>query len=274
MNDIDLLHTMPLRRLVGMLITSSTLTNVVFDALSSRHARFAESEGRVLRYTAAVTPFVGLPEDATERDWRDLATLVHRSGTAALHRVPGALPDGWAAEHGFDVHRMTVHLFSGAGLEADAADPEIQELTVEDVPAMRELADRTKPGPFGQRTIELGGYVGIRRDGRLAAMAGQRFSAPSAIAGQRFSAAGRDGRGWTEVSAVCTDPAFRGQGLATRLIRAVAAGIRAQGDEVFLHVVDTNRNAIALYENIGFSRLSTVEVTVLGPTGPGTSAGH
>jgi predicted GNAT family acetyltransferase len=64
---------------------------------------------------------------------------------------------------------------------------------------------------------------------------------------------------------VCTDPAFRGQGLATRLIRAVAAGIRAQGDEIFLHVLDSNIGAIALYERIGFTRLATVGVTVLTP---------
>jgi ribosomal protein S18 acetylase RimI-like enzyme len=87
------------------------------------------------------------------------------------------------------------------------------------------------------------------------------------MAGERFSAPASDS-GWTEVSAVCTDPAFRGQGLASRLIRAVAARIRARGDEVFLHVLDTNLGAIALYERMGFSRLATVEVTGLTPRRP------
>lgn len=236
---------------------SSTLANVVFTALGTRHARFAEHEGRVLRYQGEVTPFAGLPDEATEQDWQDLATLARRTGGLALHREPGALPAGWAAEHGIDLHRMNVLLFSGAGLRADttdAADPEIRALTAEDVPAMRDLTDRTKPGPFGERTIELGGYVGIWRDGKLAAMAGDRFSVPDG-----------NGRGWTEVSAVCTDPAYRGQGLGTRLIRAVAAAIRARGDEVFLHVLDTNRGAISLYENIGFAQLAKVEVTVMTP---------
>jgi ribosomal protein S18 acetylase RimI-like enzyme len=152
---------------------------------------------------------------------------------------------------------MNVAQFSGAGLRAgraDAAAPEITELGVDDVPAMSDLAGRTRPGPFGERTVELGGYLGVWRDGRLAAMAGERFSAPAG-----------DGTGWTEVSAVCTDPAFRGQGLATRLVRAVAARIRARGDEVFLHVVETNTAAVALYERIGFSRLATIEVTRLTP---------
>jgi ribosomal protein S18 acetylase RimI-like enzyme len=228
------------------------LVNVVFAALETRHAHLAEGEGRALRYPDAVGPFAGVPDDPGEQDWRDLAALVHRTGTAFLHREPGALPEGWGVDHRIDLHPMRVVQFSGSGLDADhtdAADPEIRELTVVDIPAMTDLAERTKPGPFRERTIELGGYLGIWRDGNLAAMAGERFSAPDGSAG-----------GWTEVSAVCTDPAFRGQALATRLIRAVVTRIRARGDEAFLHVVDTNTGAIALYERIGFSRLATLEV--------------
>jgi ribosomal protein S18 acetylase RimI-like enzyme len=231
------------------------LANVVFAALRSRHAQFAEGEGRALRYLDAVAPFAAVPDEPTTRDWRDLAVLVHRTGGAALHRKPGSLPGSWSAEHGIDLRPMNVLQFSGAGLAVDATDatdPEIRELTVDDVPAMSDLAERTKPGPFRERTIELGGYVGIWRDGTLAAMAGERFSVPTG-----------NGPGWTEVSAVCADPAFRGQGLATRLIRAVTARIRARGDEVFLHVLDTNTGAIALYERMGFSRQATIEVITL-----------
>ncbi|MFF7213011.1 GNAT family N-acetyltransferase [Streptomyces sp. NPDC008238] len=233
------------------------LVNVVFAALNSRHARFADGEGRALRYLDSVAPFAAVPDEATEQDWRDLAGLTRRTGGALLHREPGALPESWAADHHIDLHRLNVVQFSGAGLAAgpeDAEDPEIRELTTDDVPAMADLAARTTPGPFLTRTIELGGYLGIRRNGVLAAMAGERFSAPTG-----------NPQGWTEVSAVCTDPAFRGQGLATRLMRAVAARIRARGDEVFLHVIDTNTGAMALYERIGFRRLTTIEVTRLTP---------
>ncbi|GAA2551639.1 hypothetical protein GCM10010435_22280 [Winogradskya consettensis] len=58
--------------------------------------------------------------------------------------------------------------------------------------------------------------------------------------------------GWTEISAVCTDAAYRGRGLATRLVRAVAAGIRARGETPFLHTGAANTTAIRLYESIGF----------------------
>jgi predicted GNAT family acetyltransferase len=104
------------------------------------------------------------------------------------------------------------------------------------VPEILDLVERTKPGPFAKRTIEMGRYLGIRREGRLIAMAGERLRPP----------------GWTEVSAVCTDPDFRGQGLAARLTLAVAAGILERGELPFLHAAATNTNAIRLYEGLGF----------------------
>jgi predicted GNAT family acetyltransferase len=102
---------------------------------------------------------------------------------------------------------------------------------------MLELVRRTEPGPFFPRTIELGRYLGFRSaDGALIAMAGERLQ-PT---------------GWTEISAVCTDPAHRGRGLADRLIRAVAAGVRQRGDQPFLHVAGSNVGAVRLYERMGF----------------------
>jgi predicted GNAT family acetyltransferase len=112
-----------------------------------------------------------------------------------------------------------------------------------DVPEMLALADRTKPGPFLPRTIEMGTYLGIRQGGALVAMAGERMHPP----------------GWTEISAVCTDEAWRSHGFASRLIRALAAGIRARGETPFLHVVAANTNAIKLYEALGF-RLRRISV--------------
>ena len=58
--------------------------------------------------------------------------------------------------------------------------------------------------------------------------------------------------GYTEISAVCTDADHRGRGLATRLVFAVAAGIRARGEVPFLHAAADNTTAIRLYEHLGF----------------------
>jgi ribosomal protein S18 acetylase RimI-like enzyme len=117
------------------------------------------------------------------------------------------------------------------------ADAEAVPLGEADVPEMLDLVARTRPGPFRPRTVETGSYVGFRRGGELVAMAGERMSLP----------------GWTEISAVCTDPGHRGQGLAGRLVRHVAAGIGARGDTPFLHAASANPGAIRLYESLGFT---------------------
>ena len=51
---------------------------------------------------------------------------------------------------------------------------------------------------------------------------------------------------------MCTAPEHRGQGLATRLVRAVVHGIRERGETPFLHAAASNVNAIRLYESLGF----------------------
>jgi len=135
----------------------------------------------------------------------------------------------------------------GSALEV-SVDPSVELLGTGDVPEILALIERTKPGPFLPRTVEMGSYYGIRVDGRLVAMAGERLHPP----------------GWTEISAVCTDNDFRGRGLGTTLIRAVAAGIRERGELPFLHAVQSNTNAIRLYESLGFvlrkrSRLTAVQ---------------
>jgi hypothetical protein len=44
-----------------------------------------------------------------------------------------------------------------------------------DAPEMLALARLTEPGPFLPRTHVMGRFLGIRIDGRLAAMAGERM---------------------------------------------------------------------------------------------------
>ena len=116
-----------------------------------------------------------------------------------------------------------------------------------DAPEMLALAQLTEPGPFLARTHTMGCFVGVRINGRLAAMAGERLRFP----------------GCTEVSGVCTHPDFRGQGLAIRLSSIIANGIQQRGEQPFLHAWATNRAAIALYERLGFKLRTEVRVAVL-----------
>ncbi|MFE2379636.1 GNAT family N-acetyltransferase [Streptomyces sp. NPDC059398] len=206
------------------------LDDPVRTALTGPHAPFARSRGRVLCYPSDVAPWFVTPEAPEAADWADAAALAGPGGAVTLTAFSEPPPTDWEIVF----HAPGVQLVDDG--VAAAPDPEAVRLGADDVPEMLDLVERTRPGPFLPRTVELGSYLGIRREGRLVAMAGERMRPP----------------GWSEISAVCTDPPQRGQGLGTRLIRAVAHEIRERGDTPFLHAAESNTNAVRLYESLGF----------------------
>lgn len=211
-------------------VPSHVLDDPARASLLGAHAGFAESVGAVLRYDPEVSVFVSLPPDPGEQDWRDAAKLVGPGGRLGLGGVMATPPPDWEKVMDLPGVQMV------AENVAAAPDSEAVRLGPEDVPEVLALVERSNPGPFLPRTIEMGTYLGIRREGRLIAMAGERLRPP----------------GWTEISAVCTDGAFRGRGLATRLIHAIAHGIVERGETPFLHASAANVSAIRLYEALGF----------------------
>jgi predicted GNAT family acetyltransferase len=126
-------------------------------------------------------------------------------------------------------------------------DPAFGELEAAHSPEMMELAALTKPGPFNKRTHELGTYLGIRHDGKLVAMAGERLKVP----------------GYTEVSAVCTHPEHTGRGYARILMTELMQRIRSRGEAPFLHVRQDNMRAVDLYQRLGFRQRVLVYLAVL-----------
>jgi predicted GNAT family acetyltransferase len=131
--------------------------------------------------------------------------------------------------------------------ESKSPDFEVIALTDADAPEMLALATLTKPGPFYSCTHQMGRFIGVKQDGRLVAMAGERMQ-PT---------------GFTEVSGVCTHPDARGRGLGGALTRIVAGAILARGETPFLHVYATNTGAIGLYETLGFTLRREMTMTVL-----------
>jgi len=223
---------------------ASPLDNPAWHALNGPQRALGRvaAGGRAARYDPAISPFGAVGADADPASFAALAEPVDPGGTAALVR-PDALdpPAEWTPT-------LTLELTQWVADALPAAPAlDFVELGPDDRDAMLELALRTEPGPFERRTPELGRYIGVRRDGRLLAMAGERMRLP----------------GWTEVSAVCTDPAARRQGLGAALTLHVAAGIRARGDEAFLHVIAGNDAAAGLYRALGFRPRAALRVTVL-----------
>jgi ribosomal protein S18 acetylase RimI-like enzyme len=233
-------HASAAVELVIMTTDERLLDTPVWASLTGAHAHLAERNGGAVRYPSDVAPFAALADPDDPEHWLDLARLFDPGAIAVLPTVLQA-PDGWE----------TADVVNGVQL-VDASlrtetDDEAVRLDHADVPEILELIARTRPGPFSPRTIELGDYYGIRRAGVLIAMAGERMH-PA---------------GWTEISAVCTDAAYRGQGLGTRLIRHVAAGIRERGESAFLHAAGANVNAIRLYESIGFAHRREIRFLIV-----------
>ncbi|MFI2486160.1 GNAT family N-acetyltransferase [Promicromonospora kroppenstedtii] len=209
----------------------SVLDDAAWSSLSGEHAHFAEGGDLVRRYPVDVSPF------AAVRTWDDpgvWAAIIDLVGYDADFPAPPesvTLPAGWTRGEVFGgVQLVETERLVGR------PDEEAVVLGASDVPEMMDLVARAKPGPFLPRTYEMGRYVGIRRDGVLAAMAGERLRP----------------EGWTEISAVATDERFRGQGLATRLVLDVVHHVRERGARAMMHAAASNTNAIRLYERLGF----------------------
>jgi len=219
--------------------------NPVWHGLSGPLARFADptvpaTNPAVLRFDPEVSCFNAV-ERVDEPAWRAQAEFAGIGGLTLLFRdqVPHP-PKGWEEQY-----RGPCFQFEAGDL-AERPRLEFEELSPKDAPDMLELAQLTEPGPFFPRTHELGRYIGVRRGGRLLAMAGERFRVP----------------GHVEVSAVCTHPDVRGERLGGALTLEVAWGIRERGDRAFLHVLHTNENAVRMYRKIGFDERRDIDVVV------------
>jgi ribosomal protein S18 acetylase RimI-like enzyme len=213
------------------------LDNVIWQALTTRDAQFAESFEEARRFVREVGPLGAFGEHGAQ-GYASLAGLVEPGGTLGLF-----LDDAYEARAGWEfvagaplLQMVCDNGSTPAQLNSSKDMPAPVELGTPDSPQMIELTAMTKPGPFGPRTHELGTYLGIRLQGQLVAMTGERLKVP----------------GHTEVSAVCTHPEHTGKGYAAILMVEVMKRIRERGETPFLHVRADNGRAIEIYKRLGF----------------------
>ena len=218
------------------------LDYVIWRALTSRQRNVAEGDGLALRYLAPIAPFAAML-DVSTASFESLLRILPAGDQVALFTLEEITPpSSFSVIERGDVDQMVL-----AEMRSYASSVPIVELDTKDVPDMLALVEATHPGPFGPRTIELGQFIGIRRDGMLVAMAGERMRLD----------------GFTEISAVCVHPSCRGQGLAAELVSTLARSIASRAEISFLHVFNSNRAAIELYRKVGFVLRQPMHLAVL-----------
>jgi predicted GNAT family acetyltransferase len=220
------------------------LDHPIWHALTTRQKAIAEGNGLAWRYPADVAPFAAV-SDTSPSSFAALERLVTPSARVAMFTVAPVVPPSDRLKV---LIAKTAEQMITSSIEAPSGGSEPVLLGEADVPDMMELVELTKPGPFGIRTGELGIFLGIRADDRLVGMAGERMKLD----------------GFTEITAVCTHPAYRGHGYARALLQAVSHGISARGETPFLHVFSDNQPAIELYLREGFTVRKRMHLTVLG----------
>jgi len=217
------------------------LDNPIWGTLATRHAGKALGAGKAKRFSPQISPLGGLP-DESDQSLADLSALIAELGGVVIAQDRlFACPDRAKMVHHFYVHQMHLTDTSFAQI-----DPKLERLSAADADQMLALAIDAHPGPFALRTHELGEYWGIKIDGQLVAMAGERMKLP----------------GLTEISGVATYEAHRGKGYAKQLCRHLIARILARGDNAFLHVETTKPEVENFYHRLGFESQRTLAAQV------------
>lgn len=221
------------------------LDNIMWNALTGPHARFAVGAGNARRFAPGFSPIVGFA-DAAHPDFDALAPFCEPGEHFYCDGWSGAVPAVWQV----DVESTMFKMVWQAPMPAEDDAPGAVRLAPEHTAQAMELAALTKPGPFGPRTPELGEYFGVFEDERLIAMAGERMYAGTL----------------REISGVCTHPDAQGRGLARRLMLKLIRRQMLRGETPFLHVMQGNTGARQLYERMGFVNYKETVVRVISRT--------
>jgi ribosomal protein S18 acetylase RimI-like enzyme len=210
------------------------LDDPIWSALTGPNANLGMRYGKAMHFQRDVAPFSAISEASNEA-YADLAVQLPPGALVRMFRPSlEPLPSRWEHVEDFPLLQMVA---SRPVAQQAARSTAIFVLTAKDLPAILDLIATTQPGPFGEKTLELGLSVGIWEDGRLLAMAGERMRVP----------------GYVELSAICTVPPARHRGLAAMLVQHLVERAFERRETPCLHVALANTAAVSLYGKLGFT---------------------
>jgi predicted GNAT family acetyltransferase len=205
------------------------LDNLIWDSIIQNHKHLAKTSENAAVYDPQVFNFAGLKEN-TNKAWTELAELVAPNRIITIAIEPPESQTHWEILHQLYVNQMII--------EKPIPHKEIdfETLTTDDVPQMIELMEITGASPFTERTIDMGGYIGHKIDGKLVAMGGERMKVNEFV----------------EISGIGTHPDYRNRGLGKAITGTLTNDIFERGEIPFLHCWDGNEPAFSLYKKLGF----------------------
>jgi ribosomal protein S18 acetylase RimI-like enzyme len=224
----------------------NVLDNPAWSALTTRQAHLALGGGLARRYPEHLTPIAALgSKDAAA--FEELSDLVLPGNSISLPATLEGIAPRLPRQLRITLEKNLVQMVCRTFVDVPAPGVELCVLSEADIPEMLALTALTHPGPFRSQTYTLGTYLGIRVDGRLAAMSGQRMHLP----------------GYREISAVCTHPDFQGRGYARTLVSRLVAETFERGLVPILHLEEANQRARVVYSGLGFVERARLPLLVI-----------
>jgi GNAT superfamily N-acetyltransferase len=220
-------------------LPENLFANPVWHALQSKHRHFAVSAGDACRYPADVTPFAAVATPSTSALQSLHSLLIPGEYVWLIGESYPSIPE-LSCQGTLECLQMVLP----AHVTPPAPAPEIVPLPNANAPEMVALTDIAFPGFFRSRTCEMGSYYGMRSNGELIAMGGERLTLD----------------GYPEISGICTHPEHRGNGHAASLIWHLVRNHRRDSFVSWLHVSAENHHAIELYLRLGFTKVRKVKL--------------
>ena len=152
----------------------AALNDPIWSALNDRHRVFAWGNDLAMRYRNDIAPFAAVRNSSSEA-FAALDEIVAPGDRVALFSTkPRPTLGSFEVFQTLSGVQMVALNWSGK-TSIRTETPTIVRMARNDVPEMLQLTRLTNPGPFKERTLELGTYIGVRDRGVLVALAGERM---------------------------------------------------------------------------------------------------
>lgn len=215
----------------------AALDNPAWWALNGVQQAFAMGNAYVQRYRRGILPFAAYDHQHADRV-ANLDSLLAPGEVFFLIGSLPTLPPNWSILSELPCAQM----INQTRVTLPPGEVTIAALGEQNKTELYQLIQQVQPGYYEPDTHQLGSYYGIYENQQLVAVAGERMRLEEL----------------SELSAICTHPAYGGRRYAQHLIAHLCNSNHDQGIIPFLHVLETNERAIRLYEYLNFVKRRTI----------------